>query len=128
MTKAVTGLATITTAKKDAYDALVVKQGELKVAADAVGMDDSAVLAAFTKTMAVLKSTLDDAISAQATAKLAWDAAVTEKTRMAATDKINKQWETDAKAAFKVVDDKYTGDLKQLKVYEGLDADTVAKK
>lgn len=53
---------------------------------------------------------------------------MTEKTRMTATDKINKQWETDAKAAFKVVDDKYTGDTKQLKVYEGLLQTTNDKK
>jgi hypothetical protein len=81
-------------------------------------MSDDAVLAAFTKTMVQLKDALTGAEAAQATAKLAWDASKTEKTRMAATDAINKQWETDAKAAFKVVDDKYTGDLKQLKVYE----------
>lgn len=133
MDKADTGLNKITKAKKDTYDALVLKETELKTAADNLGMDDSKKLDAFstevvTKTMANLKTTYDDAETARKAAKLVWDAAVTEKTRMVATDKINKQWETDAKAAFKVVDDKYTGEGKQLKAYEALLATTEAKK
>ena len=89
MEKADTGLDIIKAAKKKIYDDLVVEETNLKTAADNLGMDDSKTLVAFTKTMATLKTTLDDAEKAQAAAKLVWTAALTEKTRMTATDKIN---------------------------------------
>lgn len=129
MEKAVTGLKTITTAKESTYNTLNGEKTNLKTAADNLGMDDSKTLAAFTpKTMANLKTTYDDAVTAQAAAKLVWEAAKTEKSRMAATDAINKQWETDAKAAFKKVDDLYSGDGKQKAAYAALLATTSAKK
>jgi len=59
--------------------------------------------------MTTLKAEYDDAVDAQATAETAWKAALTEKTRMAATDKINDDWKTAATAAFNAVDAKYTG-------------------
>jgi hypothetical protein len=111
--KAVTGLSTITTAKKKIYDDFVVEETALKTTADNKGMDDSKALADYSsKTMAQLKTAYDDAVTAQKAAKVVWDAATTEKTRMVATDSINAAWKLAATAAYDAVDAKYSGDGK----------------
>jgi len=76
-------------------------------------MDDSKALSAHSnKTMAQLKTAYDDAVTAQKEAKVIWDAAKTEQTRMVATDKINAAWKLAATTAFNDVDALYTGDGK----------------
>jgi len=111
--KSVTGLSTITTAKKTIYDDFVIEETNLKAIADAKGMDDSAALGDYaSKTMAQLKTAYDDAVDAQKLTKTNWDAATTEKTRMVATDKINAAWKLAATSAFDAVDAKYSGDSK----------------
>lgn len=67
------GLSYITGQKKSTYDGLVVEMGDLKVIADAKGMDTSVVLTDYnSKTMATLKAEWDDAKVAQATAYTTW--------------------------------------------------------
>lgn len=57
LTKAVTGLSTITAAKKKIYDDLVVEETALKATADAKGMDQGTKLAAYSnKSMHTLLS------------------------------------------------------------------------
>lgn len=79
LNKAVTGLSTITAAKKTLYDDLVIEETALKATADAKGMDQAAVLAAYSsKSMATLLSEQTVAQGAHTTARVVWEAAVTE--------------------------------------------------